>query len=111
MMVKALFSKRLKWERMKDPSIASQLAHRSNNRLGQEQTLTPQRQLDERFRSGIDFIFSSQIICRRHGMKRASSYMVVGACLFLAATGLLKQANSQPADWSHVAAGNALVSR
>ena len=30
-------------------------------------------------------------------MKRASSYMVVGACLFLAAAVPLKQANSQPA--------------
>jgi hypothetical protein len=32
-----------------------------------------------------------------HRMKRASSYMVVGACLFLAAAVPLKQANSQPA--------------
>ena len=32
-----------------------------------------------------------------HRMKRASSYMVVGACLFLAAGGSVKQANSQAA--------------
>ena len=32
-----------------------------------------------------------------HRMKRASSYMVVGACLFLAAAVPLKQANSQAA--------------
>jgi hypothetical protein len=32
-----------------------------------------------------------------HRMKRASAYMLVGACLFLAAGGSLKQAQSQPA--------------
>ena len=32
-----------------------------------------------------------------HRMKRASSYMVVVACLFLAAAGSLRQAGSQPA--------------
>jgi len=32
-----------------------------------------------------------------HRMKRASSYMVAGACLFLAAGGSVKQANSQAA--------------
>jgi hypothetical protein len=31
-----------------------------------------------------------------HRMKRASAYMLVGACLFLAAGGSLKQAQSQP---------------
>jgi hypothetical protein len=35
-----------------------------------------------------------------HRMKRASSYMVVGACLFLAAAGSLRQAESQPASSS-----------
>jgi hypothetical protein len=44
-------------------------------------------------------------------MKRASAYMVVAACLFLTAAGLLKQANSLPVAWSQVAAGNALASR
>jgi hypothetical protein len=33
-----------------------------------------------------------------HRMKKASSYMVVGACLFLAAAGPSRQANSQPAS-------------
>ena len=33
-----------------------------------------------------------------HRMKRASSYMAVGACLFLAAAGTLRQAESQPAS-------------
>ena len=32
-----------------------------------------------------------------HRMKRASAYMLVGACLFLAAAGSVKQANSQAA--------------
>src|SRR5207302_862725 len=32
-----------------------------------------------------------------HRMKRASAYMLVGACLFLAAGGSLKKAQSQPA--------------
>ena len=33
-----------------------------------------------------------------HRMKRASSYMVIVACLFLAAAGSLRQAGSQPAS-------------
>ena len=33
-----------------------------------------------------------------HEMTRASSYMAVGACLFLAAAGSLRQAESQPAS-------------
>jgi hypothetical protein len=33
-----------------------------------------------------------------HQMTRASSYMAVGACLFLAAAGTLRQAESQPAS-------------
>ena len=32
-----------------------------------------------------------------HRMKRASAYMLIGACLFLAAAGSVKQANSQAA--------------
>lgn len=35
-----------------------------------------------------------------HQMKTASSYMVIGACLFLAAAGSLRQAESQPASSS-----------
>jgi hypothetical protein len=37
-------------------------------------------------------------------MKRASSYMVVGACLFLAATGSFRRAESQPAASSAASA-------
>ena len=39
-----------------------------------------------------------------HRMKRASSYMVVGACLFLSAAGSVRQAESQPASPSTAAA-------
>ena len=38
-----------------------------------------------------------------HQMKRASAYMLVGACVFLAAGGSLKQAQSQPAASSGAA--------
>jgi hypothetical protein len=39
-----------------------------------------------------------------HQMKTASSYMVIGACLFLAAAGSLRQAESQPASSSTASA-------
>jgi hypothetical protein len=39
-----------------------------------------------------------------HQMTRASSYMAVGACLFLAAAGTLRQAESQPASSSTASA-------
>ncbi len=39
-----------------------------------------------------------------HRMKRASSYMILGACLSLAAAGSLRQAQSQPASSSTASA-------
>ena len=39
-----------------------------------------------------------------HRMKRASCYMAVGACLFLAAAGSVRQAGSQPASSSTASA-------